>query len=192
MKTVAMESGLPAATLVVCLALALMFSAPPAAAQEIYRVVDEDGNVTYTDRKPDDGSEAMDLPELNVVEPGKLGDPEVAGVEAPTREAREEAPTLTFRITSPGQEETIWNTAMQLPVQLELGVDLPPGAQIVIFLDGQPRQSTQSTSTTLEGVERGPHELRAELQTASGRVLATTEPVTFFMRQQSALHPRPG
>lgn len=196
MITDAMNCRLPAAAVVACLATVLLLSAVPSSAQEIYRVVDEDGNVTYTDRKPDDGSDPMDLPELSVVEPGKLGDPEVVGAGEsagePARSDREEAPNLAFRITSPGQEDTIWNTAMQLPVQLELGVDIPPGAQIVIFLDGQPQQAIQSTSTTLEGVERGPHELRAELQTASGRVLARTEPVTFFMRQQSALHPRPG
>lgn len=178
-------------TAMMCAAV-LAISAWPAAAQEIYRVVDEDGNVTYTDRKPDDGSAPLDLPELSVVEPGELGNVEVAGVPDQPRRDRERAPELTFRITSPSQEETIWNTAMELPVQMQLEIELPPGAQIVLFLDGQPQPPVQSTSITLEGVERGPHNLRAELQTSSGRVLATTEPVTFFMRQQSALHPRPG
>ena len=38
------------------------------AAGEIYRVVDENGNVTYTDQKPAGGGEVVDLPPLSVIE----------------------------------------------------------------------------------------------------------------------------
>lgn len=187
MMTDAMDHRLPA--IAACLALALWLSAPPATAQEIYRVVDEDGNVTYTDQDPEDGSKPVDLPELSVVQPDELGDPEAAGDAEPGRRSHEALPLLDFRIISPSPEEAIANAAMQVPVQIELGVDMPPGAQIVILVDGQPAKSLQSTTTTLEDVEHGPHELRAELQTASGRVLASTDPVIFFMREQSDLRP---
>ena len=175
----------------ILLILVASLFALPLAGQEIYKTVDEHGNVIYTDRKPEGPSEVVELPEISVVEPGELGD--VAALrEPPVRERRERAPELEFRIASPAEEETIWNTAMQLPVRIDLGIELPPGAEIVLFLDGRPQPPIHSTSTTLEGVERGPHTLRAELRTSTGRVLATTEEVTFFMRQQSALHLRPG
>ena len=37
-------------------------------AADIWKVVDEDGNVTYTDQQPKDGSKPMDLPELSIIE----------------------------------------------------------------------------------------------------------------------------
>lgn len=44
--------------------------AQPLFAQEsggIYKVVDEEGNVTYTDQRPNDAAVPMDLPELSVI-----------------------------------------------------------------------------------------------------------------------------
>ncbi len=35
---------------------------------EIYKVVDKDGNVTFTDQRPGAGAEPMDLPPLSVIE----------------------------------------------------------------------------------------------------------------------------
>ena len=37
-------------------------------AAQVYKTVDEDGNVTYTDRPPEDGSAPIKLPELRVIE----------------------------------------------------------------------------------------------------------------------------
>ena len=35
---------------------------------QIYKIVDEDGNVTFTDQRPATGAEPMDLPPLSVIE----------------------------------------------------------------------------------------------------------------------------
>ena len=51
--------------------LGCLVLAGPLAAQsggEIYKVVDEHGNVTYTDQRPSEGAVPMDLPPLSVVE----------------------------------------------------------------------------------------------------------------------------
>ncbi len=170
-------------------AFLVLLLALPAAAQNVYRTVDEHGNVVFTDRQPHEGAEPMELPELSVIEAPAL--PQAPAAEdAPVRSER--PPEIEFAVVSPSEEETIWNTAMRLPVQLSLGVELPPGAMLVIYLDDQVAARTRDTTVMLEGVERGTHTVRAELQTGTGRVLARTAPVTFFMRQQSALHPRPG
>jgi len=46
---------------------ALMLPVAPTFAQPIYRVVDENGNVTYTDQKPSDDAVPMVLPEISVI-----------------------------------------------------------------------------------------------------------------------------
>ena len=158
--------------------LVLALIATPLAAQEIYRVVDEQGNVTYTDQKPEDGGETVDLPELNV-----LGDDDD---EAPLPESDSDVETeieadasgpLDFRIVSPGDGDTLEEGNVQ--VEMDTNVAIPPTAQIVLFLNGQPQEPIRTLDITLDQVPPGPYQLRAELQTPEGRQLAETDSVRF-------------
>ncbi|AKS43127.1 DUF4124 domain-containing protein [Wenzhouxiangella marina] len=153
--------------------------------QPIYKVVDEDGNVTYTDQRPDEEAEPMDLPELNVLE-GREMEPPIT-----RRETGEEREPLELRFVSPQPEEHILGTGNSLTAVLESNIAIPPSALVVFYLDGQAQEPVQSMSMSFEQVDRGEHSIRAELQTPSGRVLASTESVTFYMRQASRQHPAP-
>ena len=166
------------------LALSLSFVASLAWAQPIYKVVDEDGNVTYTDQNPADGAEPMELPELNVLDGREVESQMPAG----SSDASEVEP-LKLSIVSPQDEENIRGTGNSLSVTLESNIDLPASALIVVYLDGEAQEPTQSMSYSFDFIPRGQHTLRAELQTRSGRVLAESEPVTFFMRQASRINP---
>lgn len=158
----------------------------PLAATEIYKTYDEHGNPVYTDQKPSEDAEPVDLPNLTIMDPVDAPQPPPAQPRARTQEADD----LTFRIASPEHEEHIWGTGNTLPVQIDSSISLPPGALVVLYLDGRPQTPFTGLSTTLEQIERGEHTLRAELQSSSGRVIASTDEVTFYMRQASALHPR--
>jgi hypothetical protein len=152
-------------------------------AQPIYKVVDEDGNVTYTDQRPSDDAEPMELPELNVLD-SRAPPPTVGGSD---EEVSVEPLRLT--ISSPQNEENIFGTGNTLDVSLESSIDLPPTALIVIYLNGEAQDPIQSLDYSFDFIPRGTHTLRAELRTAAGRVLAETDTITFFMRQASRLNP---
>lgn len=156
--------------------LALALFAMPLAAQEIYRVVDEHGNVTYTDQKPEDGGEPVDLPELNV-----LGDdeeePPLPEAEADVAIDAEAAGPLGFEIVSPADGEMVEGGSVQ--VEIDSNVAIPPTAQIVLFLNGQPQEPIRTLDVTLDDIPPGPYQLRAELQTPEGRQLAETGSVRF-------------
>jgi hypothetical protein len=154
--------------------------------QQIYKTVDENGNVVYTDQKPSDDAEPIPLPELTVVDPVDIGNPSAADDDEP------DVRTIEMSITSPLADEIIVNTGYRVEVRVELDVELPRGAQIVYRVDGEERLASRERSVTIEEVFRGPHTVSAELRTADGRVIARAEPVSFFMRQQSALYNRPG
>ena len=76
---------------------------------DIYRVVDENGNVTYTDQPPQDGAQPMDLPDLSVIqtetppEPPPVREEEKSGAMS-SREMRRLY--NDFTITQPQDEET--------------------------------------------------------------------------------------
>lgn len=159
----------------------------PTLAQTIYKTVDENGNVVYSDTNPNGDGEPVKLRELSVVKPGKLEMPRT-GEETPAaaREQSSEAAEVGLRIISPGHEDTIWNTAYVLSVQVGATGALPEGAQLAYIVDGEVKQTTRSTSVQLSEVFRGEHTLTVELRSDSGRVLNSAGPVTFYMRQGSA------
>jgi len=155
------------------LLLVLLLLAQGAVAQEIYRVVDEHGNVTYTDRKPSDDAEPMDLPELNVLQGEDDELPFDANSQAETDDS------MDFRVAAPADGATLDGSLGGLSIRLDSALEFPPAAQIVLFLDGRPLDPIRNMETAIDMPRAGPHSLRAELQTPSGRVLAATETVRF-------------
>lgn len=167
--------------------LVAMFALPAAWGQQIYKTVDENGNVVYTDQKPSDDAEPIPLPELTVVDPVEIGDPD-----AVEPSSVPDVDPVQFTIAAPLADEVIVNTGFRLDVEIDLDAQLPPGVQIVYLVDGEEKLSSRETTVTLEGIERGPHQVSAEIRARNGQVLGSAPPVSFFMRQQSALYNRPG
>lgn len=157
----------------------------------IYKIVDENGNVTFTDQSPGDGTEPMVLPELSVVSTDPVEVPQQAEAEQPAEEVpltRRELRQLyrDFRITRPEPEETFWGTANTVVVAWEVSEPLQEGMTVRIKVDGaaQPASLENMVAFTLD---RGEHTVSAELLDDSGRPLITTDSVTFFVHQQSRL-----
>lgn len=173
------------AALILSLILALL--ALPAAAQNIYKSVDEDGNVIYTDEPPSPDAKPMDLPPITVADPYEV--PPV--IELPEGE-REGVPDVLYPdlgFISPVSEEHFWGTGGTFTAQLGSAQSLAGDHQVKFFLDGQEAGTSSSYFMQFADVDRGEHSVRAEIIDAKGQVLARAGPVTFYMRQHSALHP---
>lgn len=140
-------------------------------AQQIYKVVDEHGNVTYTDQKPSSDAEPMNLPELTSLG-GDSAPPVVA--EEPETERSE---GMAFRIRSPSPNADVISEDGSLTVELDSNVPIPSSAQVVLYIDGIAQEPTMGSRIVVEGIDAGEHSLRAELQTESGRMLAISEEI---------------
>ena len=170
--------------------LALALPLTLAAQGEIYRVVDKDGNVTFTDQRPSDTAQPMDLPPLSVIE-SDIQVPEPTTVEAATA-GEPQAPTprdlrrqySDFRITQPEQEETFWGTANSVVVGWGASEPTLPDMSARLYVDETPRDVPAAGNVSLT-LERGEHSVYAELLDARNRVIVTTQPVTFFVHQNS-------
>lgn len=154
--------------------IALSLLAAPLAAQEIYRVIDQDGNVTYTDQKPHDDATPVELPQINV-----LGDDDMDLL--PTEQPESTAP-LKLQITHPADGEIVNTEANRIEVEMDINLNIPPTAQIVLFLNGQPQEPVRSLEVILDQMPPGEYWLRAELQTPSGRKLAGSDTNGFEVR----------
>jgi len=178
-------------------ALLLMLSV--AAQAQIYKQVDENGNVTYTDQVPPDGSAPMVLPDLPVIATDTP--PEAAEeIESspPNASQPDSEPTprdlrrmyRDFRILRPVEEETFWGTENMVVVSWGGSTPLRENMSVALFVDGQ-RQQTGDDDMTALRLDRGQHQVYAQLLDARGRRIVTTATVTFFVKQYSAQFNQP-
>jgi hypothetical protein len=156
---------------------------------EIYKVVDKDGNVIYTDQRPSSDAQPMDLPELSVIQTDV---PPPAPAAAAAAEEQAEPPTARelrklyadFRITQPQQEETFWGTENTVVVAWGSAQPIPPELSVKLYVDGAAQDVAGNGSVSLT-LDRGEHTVYAELLDARKRPLVTTETITFFVKQHS-------
>lgn len=103
-----------------------------------------------------------------------------------------QAPHPTIAIVSPSPEQTVHDNEGRVSVSVKVtpADALDKGHQVRVTLDGRAHGAPQrALSFTLEGVERGEHTLQAELVDASGRAVAVSAPVKFYLWQASRLFP---
>jgi hypothetical protein len=162
------------------LALWLCGHAVAMAQTTIYRSIDENGNVVFSDEPPSDDAEPIVLKESNVVS-------SVRAQPAPRSGGTDDnaVPAYAVSFVSPEPEETFWGTGNDLSVELAVDPMMAAGMQIRLFIDDQQVASIGSLEVTLQQIDRGTHVIRAELVDGTGRLLARSEPVTFFMKQFS-------
>ena len=174
----------------IVVSIAAMFLAATAWSGEIYKVVDKDGNVTFTDQSPGDGSQPMNLPELSVIETDSADTqtpaPASAAAEEPSGPTARELRQMysDFSITQPENEETFWGTTNS--VTISWGSQTAPAADmnVLLYVNSQPQMVTGSGSISLT-LDRGEHQVYAELLNAQNRRIVATETVTFFVMQAS-------
>lgn len=172
-------------------------------AAQVYKVVDEDGNVTYTDQPPADGAGEVVVPELPVVQeepeqespsyaaPVDLGDAEVAdetlSEEAPKSPRELRTMYRDFRIISPAPEESLWGTANAVVVSWGASSPYEEGMSVSVVVNGE-AQSVDPNGNLSVTLDRGEHQVYAVLRDALGRRIVTTPTVTFFIHQASRLN----
>jgi hypothetical protein len=171
------------------LIFALMLSGTLAAA--VYKWVDSQGNVNYSDIPEHPSAEPVDLPDFSRYEPRV---PEMPSIEADEDERPEQAAKPEKRvleIVQPEVDATVRNNQGIVPVVLLLNPSLEEGQYLQLMLDGTPVEGKHTTtSMQLEGVLRGPHVLQAKLMDEEGRTLFRSESLRFFMRQASRFDPQ--
>ncbi|HMA98613.1 MAG TPA: DUF4124 domain-containing protein [Wenzhouxiangella sp.] len=151
----------------------LWFFATSVLAQPIYRVVDENGVVTYTDQKPTEDAKPLELPDLSVIS-GQA--PEAAAL----IESEADDPSVEpfqMRIAEPSDGSNIVNSDGRLDIRFESNLDIPPAAQLVVFVNDQPQAPMREMVMSLTDLQPGEYRLQAELQTPSGRKLAESQAV---------------
>lgn len=179
----------------VVLALGLAVSLA-AQAQTVYRTTDAQGNVTFTDN-PERGGEEVELTPLTVVPSREVRQeqavPRVDGSGAAVASPGQPfMPYDSFRILAPANEETLpTGHAGNVEVELDIVPELREDHRVRLLLNGRVSQSAMHTSAfMLTNLDRGEHQLQAELLDAGGEVRHRTSPVTLYVQRASVNLPQ--
>ena len=152
----------------------------------LYKGLDEDGSVVYSD-KPFAGSQKHKLAPISVVDAPKVIEKTVADDESEEDEG-EEKPQVNytrFRIVAPSHQQVIWNNdSLSVALVLEPSLNTAGGDYLSLLMDGKTVvKKTLSQLIQLPRAERGEHRLQALLRNRKGKVVKRSQTVTVHIKQ---------
>ncbi len=174
--------------LLVLAGLAVTFAS---SAQEIYRWVDKDGIVHYSDQPGSDTAKLIDVIEPNAYDSADTTPQQTGGGGDDPADAGDSdaAPYTSLAIVSPEPDQVFFGADAVVSVQAGLSGTLRPDDQVVFFLNGN-RRPAPGLALDLSGLDRGTYFLRAAILDANGKSLITSQQITFHVRQPSTLSPQ--
>jgi hypothetical protein len=162
-----------------------VFIALSAGATTLYRWVDADGVVHWSDR-PTPGSTPVDLPAAQ-----GYSAPLRATRSAPSGNAQSVVTYTDLTVTAPNADAVLFDTAGTVQCSVQLNPALGLGHTLWFELDGQRYDSHGGLSVDLPA-PRGEHVLRALVTDANNRELIASAPSVFHVRQASIASPPVG
>ncbi len=166
------------------IALALVCAASLPAMAEVYKTVDEDGNVTYTDNPAakEGKVEAVKLPAVNT-------QPALKTTTDKTKKSEASSGYKEVSILSPAQDATIPPGQLNVVVQVFMEPALQPGHLIQLLHNGQPYgDAAYATSFSIDQLIRGEHNVQAQVIDEKGNTVASSGSVTFYVKRASPLN----
>ncbi|GMR00903.1 MAG: hypothetical protein BMS9Abin19_0245 [Gammaproteobacteria bacterium] len=152
----------------------------------LYKGVDSEGNVVYSDR-PFGEAEKFTPPPISIMDARKV-EPKK---EVVTEEKPAEFKYTRFDIVSPTNNQTIWNEPdLTVSMKLTPALNSEQGHKIWLLMDGKPViKNSRSMSLRIGWVERGAHQLQGQVRDKQGKIVARTRAVVMFIQHSSVFSP---
>ena len=151
------------------------------AAQPVYKVTDEEGNVTFTDTPRDNGQVQVETQTVNPTNTAKA-----VSTAEPISEASERSAPVSYdtRIVTPAENATIPMGPGNFTVEASLSPAIRGDERLSLLLDGEPVGVPQRMPIwQLTNVYRGAHQLQVVRLTGTGRQLdASGQRTVYVMR----------
>jgi len=160
--------------------LVMLLAGAAAAADPVYKWVDENGVVHYTDKPPSENAKPVKLPPLQTYKGGT--NPNLSKFDKGPQGGKA-AGAAQIDLVTPAPDETFRGGERTVPVAVVVTPQLKEGQRLIYLLDGTPQATpTTDTSFAFTGVDRGTHTASVTLVDEAGNPLATSKTVTFHMK----------
>ena len=154
----------------------------------IYKVVDANGNITFTDKPPVSSQDKSSSVELNQI---NISAPPPERTRNTTTETNKPEAILDYDITiaSPPDSTTIPMGPGNFSLAASVSPSLENGDKLQLILNGEPYGNPQNSSNwNLTNVLRGAHDLSVQAVSNSGKVLSQSRPVRVYVLRPSKLY----
>lgn len=153
---------------------------------EVYRHVDAQGNVTFSD-EPMDGGETIKVKPVTTVTLPKPED--VSDAPRVIEEAQEQGAAYdSVSIVSPADGDAFQSGSGNVEVQVTSSPALRDGHRYEVTLDGQPVGQTTAGSVTINHIDRGTHEAAAHIINQDGIRIRSGDTISFTVHRPSRLN----
>lgn len=154
---------------------------------EIYKTVDKDGRVTFSDTPPPNtNAKPVELKAINTTPP-----PTAIPYTPPTNQAnsRQTPAAYTLKLLAPANGTTLLPNERSVTVSTDLNPNLQNGDQLAYRLDGNIVAKTAETSYSIVEPPRGEHSVSVDVINAEGISLAQSEAATIVVMRPIVKRP---
>lgn len=159
---------------------------------EMYKWVDEEGNVSYSDQPQHKDARKLDSFSDNTI-PATRVPPRAQPAPPPSGEP--ETRYSLLQINSPEHDQAIRSNIGNISVSLmtQPALNVAQGHSISLLLDNKlVSENITTDQATLQNLDRGTHQLSAIIKNKQGKTLQQSDTITFHLHRHSILHPRAG
>lgn len=142
----------------------------------VYKKVDADGNVSFTD-VPDKSAQLINVAPIETV-PALSPDVIAKTLNDDSQKKTTANIDYTIRIISPKPDQTYHRAVDAFSANVDVKPNLQDGDHLVFLVDGKASEQTIPPNT----LDRGQHQFEAQVVSAKGRVLKSLT-TTFFVQQ---------
>ncbi len=171
-----------AETMRILLLLVTLFFLTPVSAG-VYRSVDEDGNIVYTD-KPSPDAEKIKIDKVQTIPAGD------SNFEYTPPEKSAEAAYTKLEIVNPESDHVFTGNTGDVTVSVDIqpALNTKRGDRLILTMDGKKAGDSTSTSFNLTNLDRGTHTIEVYVVNKGGKSLMESAPVSFTVKRTSALN----
>lgn len=160
-----------------------------AASQEIYRWVDRNGVVHYSDKPGSPDAKLIDVIEPNAYESGTPPAEATSGSAGEREGEPPVSPYESLAIVTPAREQVFFGADATVTVTADLRGTLSPDHSVVFFVNGN-RRPADGLSIELSNLPRGTYLLRASVLDENGTPVISSPQTSFHVRQPSIRSPQ--
>jgi len=158
----------------------------PGQAGEIYKTVDEDGRVTYSDKPPrQQKADKAELPPVNSME--RTEKPRPSPRDSVPASRSEQTIDYQLSLASPEQDAQVPPGQRDLVIRVELNPPLAPEHQLVYYMDGEEIARGRDSQYRVEEIFRGTHQIRVAIVNQTGQTLRTSDTRQVHVHRPSLL-----
>ncbi|CAM3432396.1 DUF4124 domain-containing protein [Parendozoicomonas haliclonae] len=150
---------------------------------EIYRTVDAEGNVIFTDQKPKSGpSETVEVGPVLTVPSTK-----VKPLPPKPKQEQQANRYKSLNIVSPENEQSFQNPE-RITITAQARPSARSGDRFRLIWDGSSLLESDSPNFTVEMPDRGAHSIQIEIMDKNGKTLISSQPRTIYVHRASVFN----